>query len=317
MLIECSLQTYHNARGQLHTRNLYCYSCDQCQILFSKTRKLSLNKLHFCSNDCVKIARKKNGVLCNKQEKTNIAKFGSDRPMKSELIKEKRRKTSLQRYGVDNPMKVSKFCDKSICNMRSTFQTKYGVEHPLQVKEFADKAHTKAFETFSKFNAKSPAQMPGADIKRQSTCFVRYGVSHHWKNNDIVKKSIKTKERRGINLFKSTKIEQKIYDALQKLFPSDKIEHPKWFEGHPVDFYVSSIDTWIEHDGEFWHGLTKESKKYDWAIKRFNRDRQQDEKFLTLKMKLIRIFYSDVKDLSTAELESFLADKLCQTFITI
>lgn len=57
-----------------------------------------------------------------------------------------------------------------------------------------------------------------------------------------------------------------------------------------IDAYVSDIDTYVQLDGEFWHGLDKPyNELHEIARKRFDRDRQQDEWFRAHGKKLVRI----------------------------
>jgi len=314
MLLRIDKETYVNSAQRKCKRNVYVYKCDQCKQEFTRTHRLkgSRSRLHFCNTRCVLNARKKGGVLCNAQERTNVERYGAERPIQSPMIEQKRRKTCVERYGGENPMCDQTIRTSSINTMRSTFKERYGVEHPLQVKEFADKAHKKAFETFEKHGVKSPAQMPGAKEKIEATCIQKYGTKNAMQNPVVNAKALATKERKGINLFKTTKIEARILQALQIIFGNDDVQHPKWFNKHPVDFYIKSIDVWIEHDGEFWHGLSKASKKYLHTQKRRAKDQVQDELFKSLNMKLIRIYYSEVKSLSDSELEKFLLSKIME-----
>jgi hypothetical protein len=65
----------------------------------------------------------------------------------------------------------------------------------------------------------------------------------------------------------------------------------------PIDFYVKSIDTYIQFDGEYWHGLDRpleEIQKFKTSRDRrifegWNRDREQDKWFREQGLKLNRI----------------------------
>ncbi len=150
MLKHIKSETFIDKRNQKRSRNRYVYFCDQCNEIFELTQKLKYEpRLHFCSTICCSLARKKGGALCNKQESTNMTKFGSERPMQNKVVKSNRIKTNVEKYGVTNPMKVSSIKEKNIKKMRKTFQRKYGVEHPLQVKTFAEKAHKKALQNMA------------------------------------------------------------------------------------------------------------------------------------------------------------------------
>lgn len=67
--------------------------------------------------------------------------------------------------------------------------------------------------------------------------------------------------------------------------------------GRPIDFYIESIDTYVQFDGVYWHGLDRpieliEERKnsHDQEIAdRWHKDREQDEWFKAKGLKLVRI----------------------------
>ena len=315
MLIEVMLVPYVNKRGRRCIRNLYTYKCDECGILFERRYKFGGEpRLHFHSPECCKKSRRKDGALNKKLEATNVIKYGVERPMQSQSARDNYVITSLQNNNVTNPMKDRLISVPVIEHMHQTFKERYGVMHPLQVKEFADKAHENAKNTvFEKYGVENFANTPGSQEKARRTCLKHYGVEHVMQSPEIMQRIMMTK-RLNDELHPSrrfhTKIERRIYDALIELTSVEDVMHPKWFNNHPVDFYIKSIDTWIEHDGEFWHGLSERSQTYECFRMKYERDREQDAEFERRGMKLVRIMYNDVKRLTHEGLKTFLRSTL-------
>lgn len=96
-----------------------------------------------------------------------------------------------------------------------------------------------------------------------------------------------------------SKIEDEYFASLCELYGSDNVERQVTPPGThwPIDFYIKSIDTWIQFDGVYWHGLdrpleiiTKYRTKRDAQIhKKWLTDREQDKWFEEHGLKLIRI----------------------------
>lgn len=170
-----------------------------------------------------------------------------------------------------------------------------------------------------------PTKSDSIKNKTRDTCIERFGVPYPMQNEDvkarmitslkkndlqaIAIKRIDTMKRNGS--FRKSRAEDKMYNMLVECFGVINIERNKRPAGTawPIDFYVTSIDTWIQVDGIYWHGLdgqldahrqriasNKHSRiiVYKWEI-----DRRQEKWFAEHDMKLIRITDQDVLKMST------------------
>lgn len=96
-----------------------------------------------------------------------------------------------------------------------------------------------------------------------------------------------------------SKIEDAYYVKLCETYGIDNVERQVTPEGThwPIDFYIKSIDAWIQFDGVYWHGLDRHIEliaehrsKRDVVIHRkWLTDREQDEWFKKCGLKLIRV----------------------------
>lgn len=114
-------------------------------------------------------------------------------------------------------------------------------------------------------------------------------------------------EKQVVSMMKNGSVssvgEDRLYELLCKRYPNTK--RFIWF--HPtitgstnlwnVDMYVPDIDTYIQFDGVYWHGLDRpveeiknSNTKRNIAIyKKWTIDREQDEWFLKVSKRLVRI----------------------------
>ena len=101
--------------------------------------------------------------------------------------------------------------------------------------------------------------------------------------------------------YKKSKSEDKFYEFLCEKFDKDDIERQKLIDGHnqPIDFYIKSIDIYIQFDGVYWHGLhkpinilreeAKTSKRTANLYKCYYKDKRQNKWFLKNNLKLVRV----------------------------
>ena len=97
----------------------------------------------------------------------------------------------------------------------------------------------------------------------------------------------------------TSKDEKRFHERLLAYFNADDIVTQKFVHGtrRPIDFYIKSIDTYVQFDGVYWHGLDRpieeimqHKTKHDKEISsRPASDRQQNEWFKKQGMKLVRV----------------------------
>jgi hypothetical protein len=200
----------------------------------------------------------------------NICKFESFKA--SGRLRERSRKTSLERYGTTIPMHNEIVKNKH----KITLQNIYGID------------------------VTNAMNIPGAKEKRKRTHLERYGFEETFQ---IEKFRQKRNETWKNNLPKNyiSKPELSCLKLLQTQFGNNDVIHQKWVNGHPIDFYVKSIDTYIQFDGVYWHGLDRplsviresqtardQTIACKWLV-----DRQQDEWFAKHNLKLRRVTDKD------------------------
>ena len=131
--------------------------------------------------------------------------------------------------------------------------------------------------------------------EREKTWVEKYGVDHNFKIPYVQERS--RKARLTSRNFPSSKSEDRFYEFLCSIFESENIERQVRVHIWPIDFYVKTIDAYIQFDGVYWHGLdrpleeiAKLRTKHDQEIYvRYHSDREQDKWFKDRNLKLIRI----------------------------
>ncbi len=200
----------------------------------------------------------------------------------SGLLHLKKEQTFLQNYGVIHPLKDQKIRQKIVdkspqsqLKKKETTLRNYGVEH-----------------TFQSEIVKG---------KRRTTCQARFGVSEPLQCPAIWKKGHETRKLFGG--YKKSSHEDAMFDELVEIF-DDVHRHVVVNSNWPIDFYIPEIDTFVQYDGAYWHGLDrpldeiKQGKtSRDIGIhQKWIFDRYQEEWFTQKGLKLIRITEFVFKD---------------------
>lgn len=177
--------------------------------------------------------------------------------------------------------------------MKQTWRNNHNAEHPMRTQAVRDK-HQQTCQ--ARHGVGSPLQIPHVRVASQT--LESYAKKH------------RTHKRNGT--YRQSYVETHFYNMLVSRFGIDDVERQKRPEGTawPIDFYVKSLDTWIQVDGIYWHGLDgqlEEHRKrasvdkrsriiaYKWEI-----DRRQERWFAERGMRLLR--FTDVEIKSMKEL---------------
>lgn len=247
----------------------YEFSCDACSSIYRRrprdctSARLSKTGLTFCSNTCKGRSRERGNKLREATSRTCLERYGTFDANANEVVKAKRVTTLLERYGVPSPMNVPKFKEKR----RRALVEHYGVPETFQADE--------------------PLR------KREATWQKNYGVPYRplpTNANELSRLAMETQPIKW-----SSKAEIRFRDFLREHF--SEVKHQKWINGWPIDFYISSIDTYVQFDGVYWHGLDRpievirsSTKVRDRAIvAKWETDRQQDVWFSEQSRRLIRV----------------------------
>lgn len=238
---------------------------------------------HQMHRDCVK----------KKIRETCLVKYGSINPFQCEKSKE----TLNYNYGVNNPAHSAVIIDK----MKKNYQQAHGVDHPLKDPLVREKIQATCLE---RFGTTSPLGSSEIHEKGRQTLIAKYGVDHPMKvesikekfdYHEIAKKSHATMKKN--HTYHRSLGEDSLCKILQSRFGTDAVQTQSPVKSWSVDFYVATLDTYIEFDGVYWHGLdrplseiAKHQTKRDVVIhKKWTRDREFDQWCLDNGKRLVRV----------------------------
>lgn len=180
-----------------------------------------------------------------KMKETNLEKYGVEYTGQSNDVKQKSINTCLEKYGC----KYSFQSDNNKNKSKETNLKKYGVDNPAKSEEVKDKIKKTKMELYG-----DPAYSNREKSKR--TVIGRYGSLekfHQYQYDQNVKTiQKKYKDNQGMS-----KPEQQTYEYLQTLFNKDDIMfNVNIDDRYPfhVDFYIKSIDLFIEINAYWTHG---------------------------------------------------------------
>jgi hypothetical protein len=205
-----------------------------------------------------------------KRKRTCIEKYGHENPFQSE----KTQKTLLERYGVGNVFQAEVVKEKS----KKTLLQNHGVRHPLQSAIIREKFSQTMIEKFG-----VPHALQSAEIKSKMD-FTAAWVKQH-----------ESAKKNGLYGCRTSIVENDFFEELVRLFGT--VERQVIVNERSIDFYVSSIDAYIQLDGVYWHGLTKTAEELQASCKKrdkqilvmIQRDEAQNKWFAENNLLLIRI----------------------------
>lgn len=249
-----------------------------------------------------------------KAKKTCIEKYGVENPGMAEPVKRKSMQTKSQRY--ENPF----YTNREKC--WKTVEDKYGVKNISQLEFVKEK---KKQTNLDRYGVEYNLQAKSVQIKSKKTLVDRYGADNYSKSKErAIRDSERFKEvhelyiSRGIEKPNGiSKIEILFYDYLTGKYGSNDIEIQYMSEKYPYkcDFYIKSLDVYVELNAHWTHGghafdkndkndiekakfwKSKDSKFYDialmvWTVKDVEKRNLAKEK----KLNYIELFCSDLEN---------------------
>lgn len=226
--------------------------------------------------------------VIEKRKETNRRKWGHENVFGSEAVKSKIKEALTQSLGVDHPSKS-----------------------PIVIRK---REETCA----SRYGYKTMILTPESRAAARETCLMKYGAVTYWQS-DQYKTSCRTQEYRRIvsermsllarspdfqrrrhetmkrnGSYGKSRLEDELYERLFHEFPD--VQRQVVVNGWSIDFYIPSIDVYIQFDGTYWHGLNRSpeviassSHPRDKVIlETMSRDTKQDSWFSTNKKQLLR-----------------------------
>ena len=152
--------------------------------------------------------------MIQKYKKTCLEKYGVDHYWKTKECRDKIINTTILNYGVDNPMKSSIITDK----VKETNLERYGFENVSFNQEVKDKIRNAQLNL-------NDEEKKVKEMKRQETCFIKYGVSHQMQTGLYTNSGYKWKEYILPNneTIKIQGYENKLLDELLQEYTEDEI----------------------------------------------------------------------------------------------
>lgn len=247
---------------------LYRFECDECGKIYEKrpcVTHLSKSGLHFCSNVC----------------KFNSHKIGG----KLKLICDE---TSLERYGDTSPMRTAEVQQR----LAQSFEERYGsgITCPLQIPAVKERRRRTHLE---RYGAEETFQSEGPKAKRRATWMKNYGVPYKPFEEYAAERSRQSMLKMPQKW--SSKGEEEMCKLLHERF--GEVIRQKHVHKWPIDAYIPAIDTYVQFDGVYWHGLDRPIESIERSTRprdkviyrRWLSDHAQNEWFAKHDLRLVRI----------------------------
>lgn len=195
------------------------------------------------------------------------------------------------------------FCSLQCANIA---QKKGGMLDSVRAKEFKER-----------LGVEYPMQSIEVRTKAVATCQSRYGVDNVQQVPDIKQRSCMTflarlEDEQQYHGVWTSKQEDTFFECLVRRYGRDDVVRQKRAPADcgygAIDFYVKSIDTYVQFDGTYWHGLDRpidvieksDAQRDKDIAHRWHNDRAQDAKFAAKGLRLVRITNTDFKNTGDA-----------------
>ena len=197
--------------------------CKYCSGKIEYVGKPSLLFRSYCSNDC----KNKDSNLVERNRIGCLKKYGVDNASKLNFVKEKKKQTHLKNYGTENNFGLE--------STKQTIINKYGVDNISKLDTIKEK---KKETVFSHYGVNTYLQMPDAREKRKS--------------KESLQKEYNTKKKN--NSFNKSDPEDKSYLLLKEKYPDLIAQYRSEVYPFNCDFYIPSLDLYIECNYFWTHG---------------------------------------------------------------
>lgn len=177
--------------------------------------------------------------------KTCLDKYNVINVFQTENTKNKIKNTCLNKYNVEHISQSDSIKNKA----KQTCLHKYGVEYATQSNIIKEKIRQTNLE---RYGVKSVTESKEVQDKMHNTMLERYGVINPSQSKEIQQRKYITQYKN--NSFNTSKPEEQMAALLLTKFP-DTIRQYK-SESYPFicDFYIPSLDLYIEYQGTWTHG---------------------------------------------------------------
>lgn len=203
---------------------------------------------------------------------TSLLKYGTKNPSQSQIVQDKIKQTNLERYGVESVFASDEIKEK----IKQTNIERYGIQYTLQNAEVKAKAQE---TNIKKYGTKTFAESDTAKSnwylyveKAKQPAKERYGEEYYTRTPDFKTymsdhkaefeaKRYETKKRN--NSFSISKKEELLHELLVKDYPDIIREYKSELYPYSCDFYIPSLNLYIEYQGVWTHGSHPYNEKWD------------------------------------------------------
>ena len=236
------------------------FTCKYCgsKVLFHR-----YNGYHeFCNNKCSLTYRNKSQEHKDKSKQTLLKKYGVDNYTKTKEYKDKYKQTCLEKYGVESHNKLDSCKEKA----RKTCKERYGNAWYASTQECKDNYKQICLKKYGVENYSLSNERKGKESiiqeKRMKTIFNKYCGKYYMSTPECQNKRNMTMKRNGS--FITSAFEEDVYRLLLTKFNNSDIERQYKSKLYPFacDFYIKSLDLYIECNGIWTHGKDTHGKIY-------------------------------------------------------
>ena len=187
-----------------------------------------------------------------KAENTMLERYGVNNAMYSNELKGRLQKTMLERYGTLTPCENEEIKNKLINNNLK----KYGVTSTAKLENI--KEMTKQIN-LEKYGVDNYSKLPEAILKIKERFIEKYGVDNYVRTEEYKERSVEIQEKiyqtkKRKNSFNYSSDEKLIEQFLIAKFPDLKTQYKEDRYPFHCDFYIPSLDLFIEYNGTWTHG---------------------------------------------------------------
>lgn len=179
-----------------------------------------------------------------KIKQSNLEKYGFEHASQSEQVKEKAKQTNLEKFGVISYTQTDDYKKQ----VKQTNLERYGVECASQ----SETVIKKRKETLKqRYGVEYCSQSPIIQAKLRQTFLRKYGVEHALQYKEFKQKAFNTKRKN--HTFNTSSIEKQFEQYLRSKYEI-KTQYQSELYPFLCDFYIKSLDLYIEIQGSWTHG---------------------------------------------------------------
>ena len=224
-----------------------------------------------------------------KAKETCLQRYGVTSPLKSEIFKQKSKDTCLQKYGVEYTGQIPGKIEKT----HKACLEKYGVDSVFKVQKFRNQSLDTCIKKYASNeddinSIVNIGQLKYVKDKIKNTCLEKYGVENpmqtqYYKNlissilssNEIQEKIYNTKLLN--NSFNISYQEDVCFDLLKEKYSDCIRQYKSDLYPFNCDFYIPSLDLYIEYNGSHYHHYHPFDINDDNDINELNRLKEKAE----------------------------------------